>query len=99
MSGLVGKKCIITGASRGIGLAVAQRFAREGASCVLVGRNEATLQKALTSLEPREQDGEGHVHTIRPGDVASRAFWESTSREVVRMRWATKNPADEPRKT
>lgn len=41
---------IITGASRGIGKGIAQEFAREGASIVLVGRNEAALKRACDEL-------------------------------------------------
>lgn len=39
------KVAIITGASSGIGRATALRFAREGASLVLAGRNEGALQE------------------------------------------------------
>lgn len=49
---LAGKKCFITGGSRGIGLAIAHRFLLEGASrIVLVGRNKQTLEGAAQDLE------------------------------------------------
>ncbi|KAI5925528.1 hypothetical protein F4810DRAFT_54888 [Camillea tinctor] len=50
MRSLAGKHCIITGGSRGIGLAIARAFAAEGASCTLVGRDSATLAAAVQSL-------------------------------------------------
>jgi NAD(P)-dependent dehydrogenase (short-subunit alcohol dehydrogenase family) len=81
---LAGKKCIITGASRGIGLAIAQRFAAEGAACTLIGRNKDTLEDVMNSLSPvTENHGGSHVHSVRAGDVGERKFWEEIAREMV----------------
>lgn len=41
---------IVTGASRGIGRGIANFFAKEGARLVLVGRDEAQLQKVASEL-------------------------------------------------
>ena len=44
--GLTGKACVVTGASRGIGLATACMLAREGASVLLVARSAGPLEAA-----------------------------------------------------
>jgi NAD(P)-dependent dehydrogenase (short-subunit alcohol dehydrogenase family) len=48
--GLVGKRVVITGASRGIGRACAEAFAREGALLHLVARSADALAAARTEL-------------------------------------------------
>jgi 3-oxoacyl-[acyl-carrier protein] reductase len=44
--GLEGKVCVVTGATSGIGLAVARRLCEEGARVLFVGRSEETLAGA-----------------------------------------------------
>jgi NAD(P)-dependent dehydrogenase (short-subunit alcohol dehydrogenase family) len=78
---LKAKKCVITGASRGIGLAIARRLAFEGADTTLIGRDEETLRKAVESVKGASR-GIGN-HVARVGDVAQREFWEKLVRELV----------------
>ena len=47
---LEGKIAVISGSSRGIGLAIAQELAREGCDCLLTGRFENTLSEAAAAL-------------------------------------------------
>ena len=46
----LGKTAIITGASRGIGLAIAQRLTAEGARVMITARHQDQLDEALASL-------------------------------------------------
>jgi FlaA1/EpsC-like NDP-sugar epimerase len=75
---LAGKHCIITGASRGIGAEIARRFAREGARCLLVGRNGSLLGKVKEGLE----SAEGGEHRVLVGDVGDGEFWGLLKKEV-----------------
>lgn len=47
---LRGRTAAITGASGGIGLAIAERFLHEGSSVVLLGRNAEKLKAAAATL-------------------------------------------------
>jgi 3-hydroxy acid dehydrogenase/malonic semialdehyde reductase len=53
VSRLQGKLAFITGASAGIGLAVAKRFAAEGANLALWARREERLERIASELEGR----------------------------------------------
>ena len=63
MGQLTGRKALITGAGSGIGRKIAQRFAREGAELIVVGRDELKLQDTLSNLT-------GH-HKMFCADIAS----------------------------
>jgi len=52
--GLENRTAIVTGASRGIGLAIAQRLIADGARVVITGRTRETLDQAVESLGGRE---------------------------------------------
>ena len=50
-SPLSGRLALITGANRGIGLAIARALAREGCNLIITGRDERTLAKTRIELE------------------------------------------------
>jgi 3-oxoacyl-[acyl-carrier protein] reductase len=51
---LAGRTAIVTGASRGIGLAIAKRLVADGARVVITGRTQETLDQAVEELGGRE---------------------------------------------
>ena len=57
--GLVGRKILITGASKGIGLAIARGFATEGAKVWLLARSADRLNAVQQEL--RSQFGQNNV--------------------------------------
>jgi NAD(P)-dependent dehydrogenase (short-subunit alcohol dehydrogenase family) len=50
MGALQGKVAVITGSSRGLGLAIAQAYVREGAAVVLSARSQKTLDGAVQEI-------------------------------------------------
>ncbi len=67
---LTGKRALITGASRGIGLAIARELAREGVRVVLAARDQGRLDAAARALAD-ETGAEVHGLTVDTGDDAS----------------------------
>jgi NAD(P)-dependent dehydrogenase (short-subunit alcohol dehydrogenase family) len=74
MLSLTGKRCLITGGSRGIGLAIAKLFASEGAVCTLIGRHEESLATAVKSLEQKDLS---RPHSTRAFDVSLVKGWNT----------------------
>ncbi|UPX10734.1 3-oxoacyl-[acyl-carrier-protein] reductase [Ascochyta rabiei] len=66
---------LITGGSRGIGLAIAQALARQSYRCTLISRSEKHLKAALTTLSPITATPHGYV----AGSIASPDFWTTTN--------------------
>ncbi|TQR84286.1 glucose 1-dehydrogenase [Mycobacterium hodleri] len=62
---LANKVALVTGASGGIGLAIAQRFATEGAHVYITGRHTDTLEAARVSIQ-------GHVTAVIADATSSR---------------------------
>src|SRR3989442_6423186 len=48
---LQGKRALVTGSTAGIGFAIAQRLAKEGAAVIVNGRTEKRVEQALSALK------------------------------------------------
>ena len=66
---LKGKIALVTGASKGIGRAIARGLAREGARVALVARDKAALEEAAGELKTRH----GTETLVVPANLAQRA--------------------------
>jgi dehydrogenase/reductase SDR family protein 4 len=93
------KVAVVTGASRGIGRAIAAAFAREGAAVTICGRKQETLERVAAELA----GGPGTVHPLachvgRPEQIAH--LVETTQREFgkidILVNNAATNIAQEP---
>jgi len=67
---LSGRVAFITGGSRGIGLAIAEAMAKEGASIAICGRDKKTLDAAVQSLKKERILCKGYItDAVNPKDV------------------------------
>jgi NAD(P)-dependent dehydrogenase (short-subunit alcohol dehydrogenase family) len=96
MNDLEGKVAIVTGASRGIGRAIAEVFAREGASVVICGRKQETIEQVAQEIGARAKPVVCHVGRL--DQIENLA--ESTKREFgkidILVNNAATNIAQEP---
>lgn len=77
---LKGKTAVVTGGSRGIGLAIVKRFLEEGANVALCGSRPETAQKAVDAILAETPDAP--VMGISP-NIADEAELEAAFREVA----------------
>jgi NAD(P)-dependent dehydrogenase (short-subunit alcohol dehydrogenase family) len=62
------KTALVTGASRGIGEAVAITLAKQGAHCILVSRKQESLEAVAEKI--RNEGGKAEAHACHLGDLA-----------------------------
>jgi 3-oxoacyl-[acyl-carrier protein] reductase len=75
--GLKGSSALVTGATRGIGRAIAETLAAEGARVSICARNDAELQQALAALRQRGADAFGSAVDV--ADAAALRKWVEDS--------------------
>jgi NAD(P)-dependent dehydrogenase (short-subunit alcohol dehydrogenase family) len=78
MATLSGRRALVTGAARGLGAAITQRLARDGASVVA-----ADVRADIGAIEAARLTAAGHEVTFINLDVTSEADWRH-AREVLR---------------
>jgi NAD(P)-dependent dehydrogenase (short-subunit alcohol dehydrogenase family) len=70
--GLDGSRILVTGCSRGIGLAVSRELGRRGASLALVGRDRSALEDVANQLA-------GGPHSVVDLDVTDEELWRAAT--------------------
>lgn len=76
---LTGRKAIVTGAGSGMGRAIAQRFAAEGASVVALDLNVESAQETVDAITSR--GGTAHAFAV---DVSDGAFVKTAIDDSIR---------------
>lgn len=79
--GLTGKRAVITGATKGIGRAVAETFAAEGASVSICARNADEVAATVASLTASGVKAFGRALDVADG-VALSEWMSSSAREL-----------------
>lgn len=80
---LAGRIAAISGATGGIGQAVAARLAADGARVVLLGRDEGRLARTRDALAAGQPDAGADAFAIRTVDIASAASVEQAAAAIA----------------
>lgn len=81
MSGVAGRRVVVTGGTNGIGLEAAVQLAKRGAEVSITGRDPAKLAEAARTVAAR---GGGAIPSTHAGDFASLASVRALADELLR---------------
>lgn len=90
--GMRGMRVLVTGASKGIGLALAHVFAKEGSDLHLAARNGPAMDAAKAEIEAAH----GVSVTVHALDLSSTAAMETLARDVGEIDVLINNAGDIP---
>jgi 3-oxoacyl-[acyl-carrier protein] reductase len=90
--GLEGKKALVTGASRGLGRAIAETLASEGVDLAICGRTADTLEEAAKSLESKGVKVYSKIVDVGDGD-ALKGFIADSVAELGGLDILVSNPS------
>lgn len=90
--GLIGKKAIVTGASRGIGFVIAQTLASEGVDLAICARGADGLETAVKDLQSRGRKVFSRAFDVEDGDTL-RAFVEESAEQLGGLDILVSNPS------
>ncbi|GME32478.1 3-oxoacyl- [Neofusicoccum parvum] len=97
---LTGHHALVTGGSRGIGKAIATRFASLNASTTIVGRNAETLRLAVQEIAAAAPSTSSAspppTHGFVTGDISTKGFWEMLTRSLLLRTTLAPSPAPSP---
>ena len=79
METLSGKIAVVTGGTRGIGRAIAERLLREGAAVAICGRSEESVERAVREMQPLGKIA-GHAADVTKVEQVGE-FFQAVDRE------------------
>ncbi|MCJ8332547.1 MAG: glucose 1-dehydrogenase [Lentisphaeria bacterium] len=80
---LTGRRAVITGASRGIGLAAAAALAEYGAELTLIARNSDELNAACKEINDQGGNATAHVMDVTDTDAMNAFFNDSKAFDIL----------------
>jgi len=83
MENLAGKAAVVTGGTRGIGLAIARRLLQEGASVAICGRKQESVDRTIAELKPLGKIFGSPCDVRKPEEVAR--FFELAENQMQRL--------------